>query len=84
MDAIKGLKFALVLVLVVSAALLSWTTYLERSQNRKIEAFARAMSEAQTESQAKQVIRSFLVTTDTGSQGLSASADVQECRWLCK
>ena len=84
MDAIKGLKYALVLVLIVSAALLSWTTYLERSQNRKIEAFAKAMTEVQTESQARQVVRSFMISSEVDSQGLSASADSINCKWLCK
>lgn len=84
MDAIKGLKFALVLVLIISAALLGWTTYLERSQNHKIEAFANAMKQAQTESQARQVVRSFIISSDTGTQGLAASADNPACSWLCK
>jgi hypothetical protein len=84
MDAVKGLKSALILVLSVSILLLSWTTYLERSQNRKIEAFAKAMSEVKTESQAKQVIRSFLVSSDNDSLGLSAEADNQNCNWICK
>ncbi len=84
MDPIKGLKYALVMVLVVSAALLGWTTYLERSQNRKIESFAKAMTETQTENQARQVIRSFLNNTEIDSSALSASADEKSCNWLCK
>mgnify|MGYP001574566723 CR=1 FL=1 len=71
MDAIKGLKFALVLVLIVSAALLTWTTYLERSQNRNIQAFADAMGEVETESQAQQVIRSFLLNSEVSLKGVS-------------
>jgi predicted outer membrane protein len=84
MDAIKGLKYALVLVLVVSSALLAWTTYLERSQNRKVEAFAEAMAQVQTESQARQVIRSFMINSKITPKGLSASADDNTCKWLCE
>lgn len=84
MDAIKGLKYALVLVLIVSAALLTWTTYLERSQNHKIEAFSQAMKEAKTETQARQVVRSFLANSEIDLRATSASADDPSCEWLCE
>ncbi len=83
MDAISGLKYALVLVLIVSAALLGWTTYLERSTNSKIEAFSSAIGQAQNEAQARQVIQNFLIDTEKFNPALSASADSQPCSWLC-
>ena len=84
MDAIKGLKYALVLVLVVSAVLLGWTTYLERTQNRKIEQFAQSVVGAKDELEAKTIIRNFLVDTEKDPVANSASADITACQWLCE
>lgn len=84
MDAIKGLKYALVMVLVVSVALLGWTTYLERKQSALVEQFAREVGRAQTEAEAKAVIKNFLQATNTDSKALSASADVSLDGWLVK
>lgn len=84
MDAIKGLKYALVMVLITSAVLLGWTTYLERQIDRKVAAFSRAVAEAKTEQEARVIIQNFL--TDTGKPPVanSASADVAPCAWLCQ
>ncbi len=83
MDAIKGLKYALVLVLVTSAILLGWTTYLERKLHGQQEAFANAMASVKNEQEAKQVIQSFL--TDTHVRDMARSADAgASCDWLCK
>lgn len=84
MNQATGLKYALVLVLVTSAVLLGWTTYLERRSNRKIEAFAEGIGKAQSEQQAKQVIRRFLNDTEKSDAALSASADSSVCSWLCE
>jgi predicted negative regulator of RcsB-dependent stress response len=83
MDVISGLKYALVLVLIVSAILLGWTTYLERKINSKIEAFSSAIGQAKNEAQAKEVIKNFLIDTKKFNPALSASADSQSCSWLC-
>lgn len=84
MDAIKGLKYALVLVLITSAVLLGWTTYLERKTSGQVEAFAEAIGQANSEDSAKQVIRNFLLDTNHDPAALSASADEQPCAWLCE
>lgn len=83
MEAIKGLKYALVLVLIVSAILLGWTTYLERSQRHSIEQFAQDIGEARTESQAKSIIRTFLSNSNQAPVANTASADSIPCDWLC-
>lgn len=83
MNAVTGLKYALVLVLVTSSVLLGWTTYLERKSNRQVEAFARAIGQAPSEDVAKQVILNFLDDANKSSAALSASADDQPCSWLC-
>lgn len=83
MDALKGLKYALVMVLVTSAILLGWTTYQERAWNRKVEAFSQAVAQSRTEDQAKQVIRSFLNDVQKSPAASSASADNPGCDWLC-
>lgn len=82
MDSTKGLKYALVLVLVTSAILLGWTTYLERSLNKKQIAFSNAIAAAQNQQQAKDVIQAFLVDTHVRAIGNSAFAD-SSCSWLC-
>ncbi len=84
MNQATGLKYALVLVLITSAVLLGWTTYLERRADRKIEAFAEGISSAKNEQQAKQVIRQFLNDADKTDAALSASADSSLCSWLCE
>ncbi|HMQ01794.1 MAG TPA: hypothetical protein PKD79_01845 [Candidatus Doudnabacteria bacterium] len=83
MDALSGLKYALVLVLITSAILLGWTTYLERKTNRQIEAFSGAITQVQNEQQAREVVRNFLTDTQKLEAALSASADSQPCGWLC-
>ncbi len=84
MNAITGLKYALVLVLVTSTILLAWTTYIERRLDHKIADFASAVAAAKSEAEAKQVIQAFL--NDTGKRPVanSASADSYNCAWLCK
>ena len=84
MSATTGLKYALVLVLVTSAVLLGWTTYLERKSSRQVEAFAGAIGRAKTEAQARATIKNFLEDADQSGAALSASADGQPCSWLCK
>lgn len=84
MNQATGLKYALVLVLVTSAVLLGWTTYLERSADSKIEAFAEGIGRAQSEQQAKQVIKNFLDDSQKTDAALSASADDTGCAWLCE
>lgn len=82
MDAIKGLKYALVMVLVTSAVLLGWTTYLERQLHQKQVAFSNAVIAAKSSEEAKQVIQAFLEDTEVRSKANSASAD-DSCFWLC-
>ena len=84
MDALKGLKAALVLVLVVGSALLAWTTYLERKQNRQIEDFSNAVSQVKSEAEARTIIKNFLADTEKLDLGNSADADYLSCRWLCE
>lgn len=84
MEATKGLKYALVLVLISSAVLLGWTTYLERKTNAQVEAFAEAIGQVDSEDSAKKVIRNFLLDSNHGAAALSASADGQSCSWLCE
>lgn len=83
MDAIKGLKYALVLVLVTSAILLGWTTYLERQLHHKQEAFSKAVAQVKSQEEAKQVISAFLQDTHIQSAANSASAGL-DCNWLCE
>ncbi len=82
MDALKGLKYALVLVLVTSAILLGWTTYLERKLHSQQEAFATAVATVKNEQDAKQVIQAFLKDTHVRDVANSADADTS-CSWLC-
>ncbi len=84
MNQATGLKYALVLVLITSAVLLGWTTYLERRADNKMEAFAEGIGRAETEQQAKQVIRNFLDDANKSDAALSASADGEVCSWLCE
>jgi hypothetical protein len=84
MDRVTGLKYALVLVLVTSAVLLGWTTYLERKSTRQIEAFAGAIGRAKTEAQARATIQNFLEDANQAPAAMSASADGQPCSWLCE
>lgn len=84
MNQVTGLKYALVLVLATSAILLGWTTYLERKTDRQVEAFARAIGQAESEAVAKQVIQNFLEDSQNSEAALSASADGQPCSWLCE
>ncbi len=79
----QGLKYALVMVLIIGSALLGWTTYLERKQNRKVEEFASAITGARTEKDAKLILKSFLTDTQKLDLGNSASADNAFCFWLC-
>lgn len=84
MNAVQGLKYALVMVLITSAILLGWTTYLERQIDRKVAVFSRAVATAKSEQEARSIIQNFL--TDTGKQPFanSASADITQCAWLCQ
>lgn len=84
MEAVTGLKYALVLVLIVGCALLGWTTYLERKQNRQIEDFSNSISQAKNETHAKAIVKSFLEDTQKLDIGNSADADFTSCVWLCK
>lgn len=84
MDAIKGLKYALVLVLITSAVLLGWTTYLRRNLDNKVEKFQASMGQAQSEAEAKQVIKEFMADLDFDPVAQSASADNYPCEWLCE
>lgn len=84
MDAMKGLKYALVMVLVTSAILLGWTTYIERRLDHKLADFSNAVMQAKSEAEAKQVIQGFLTETGRRPVASSASADSQTCDWLCK
>lgn len=84
MNAVQGLKYALVMVLVTSAILLGWTTYLERQLDKKMAAFSRAIAEAKNEADAKEIIQNFLIDTHKQPTASSASADSQPCDWLCK
>lgn len=84
MNAVQGLKYALVMVLVTSAILLGWTTYLERQLDKKMAAFSSAIAQAKSEAEAKEIIQSFLIDTNKRPTATSASADSQPCDWLCE
>lgn len=84
MDQIKGLKYALVLVLVTSTVLLGWTTYLQRSLNNKVAKFQASMGEVESEAEAREVIKKFMADIDFDPQARSASADNYPCQWLCQ
>ncbi len=82
MDALKGLKYALVMVLITSAILLGWTTYLERQLHKKQVAFSAAVAQAKSQQEAREVIQAFLEDTKVRQTATSASADAS-CFWLC-
>ncbi|MEZ4180009.1 MAG: hypothetical protein R3B41_00610 [Candidatus Doudnabacteria bacterium] len=84
MDAIKGLKYALILVLATSVVLLGWTTYLRRSLDNKVAKFQASMGQAKSEAEAKEVIKKFMADIDFDPIAQSASADNYPCDWLCE
>jgi hypothetical protein len=84
MDAIKGLRYALVMVLITSVVLLGWTIYLERRLDRKLQNFASAIGQVKSEQGARFIIQQFLSDTHKQPIANSATADQKECWWLCE